>query len=561
MEKKILRVNMTDLKILRESVREDCFLLGGRALIANALNEEVKGSVHPLGKQNKLIIAPGLLGGTSIPCSGRLSFGSKSPLTYAYKEANVGGGVAHKLARLGIKALIIEGKPKKNDLYLILISEKDARLEEASSLSNLGNYELHSCLVQKYGPGVAIASIGPAGERLLSASSVAVSDEERKPTRHAARGGLGAVMGSKGIKAIVVDDQGCGVVRPKKPEVYKAVLSEFWEYLKTDTGIQSRSKHGTAEGIWHAMEGGYLPTRNFSSGRFEEGDNLNPDAILRLAEERGGHMRGCMPGCPIKCSHVFYDKNKNYVTASLEYETLSMLGANLGIGDLDTIAQMDRICDDIGIDTIEIGGTLGIFSESGMFRFGDGERAIQLLNEIREGTPLGRILGQGVVITGRVFGIDRIPAIKGQGIPAYDLRVRKTMGITLATSPLGADHTAGWNVVGDTVEEQCKGSKRMQTLFSVMDTMGMCLFTKIMMMDHLDFMVRFLNSMYGTTLEETDLIRMGEQTLSQEREFNEKAGLGSYLDNVPEFFREEPSLPTNALFDVPEEWLRKTLSL
>lgn len=356
-----------------------------------------------------------------------------------------------------------------------------------------------------------------------------------------------------------MDDQGCGVVKPEKPEVYKATLREFVEYLRTDPGIVSRSKHGTPEGIWHSMEAGQLPTRNFSSGRFEEGDNLNADAILRLAEERGGYMAACMPGCLIKCSHVFHDKDRNYVTASLEYETLSMLGANLGIGDLDAIARMDRMCDDIGIDTIEIGGTLGIFSETGMFQFGDGDRAIQLLNEIREGTLLGRILGQGVVVTGRVFGIDRIPAIKGQGIPAYDIRVRKTMGITLATSPLGADHTAAWYVSGETVEEQCKDSKRKQTLFSLMDTLGMCLFTRITLNDRMEFIIGFLNSMYGMTVKEPDLVRIGEEILRREKEFNERAGFGSYCDNVPDFFREEPCPPTNNIFDIPEDLLRKTL--
>jgi aldehyde:ferredoxin oxidoreductase len=556
----IIRVNMSNQKIAKESVPKDYHLLGGRGLIGAILNHEVKGSCHPLSENNKLIFAPGLLAGTNIPCSGRLSVGSKSPLTYGVKESNVGGGFAHKCARLGIKAILIEGKPPKGKLYLLFISKNEIKLEEVPSLTQLGNYDTDAALLKQYGGNVAIASIGPAGEKLFSASSVAISDQEGRPTRHAARGGLGAVMGSKGIKAIVLDDSGCNLVKPKNPESYKVVLNHFIDYLEKDPAIQSRSKYGTPEGIWHAMEAGYLPTRNFSSGRFEQGNHLDPDAILKLAEERGGYMTACMPGCIIKCSHVFNDRNKNFLTASLEYETLSMLGANLGIGDLDTIATMDRTCDDVGIDTIEMGGTLGILTETEFLRLGDGERALQLLNEIREGTLLGRILGQGVVVTGRVFGVDRIPAIKGQGIPAYDPRNRKTMGITLATSALGADHTAAWYVTGDTVEEQIQDSRRKQIRFSLMDTLGMCLFTRIMLLDSLDFMVGFFNSVCGITLHEKDLLRIGESVLKQEREFNEKAGFGPSSDNVPDFFREEPCPPTNNVYDVPEEGLRKTLS-
>jgi aldehyde:ferredoxin oxidoreductase len=425
----------------------------------------------------------------------------------------------------------------------------------------LGNYNIDNKLFEIYGKKVEIASIGPAGEMLLCTSTIAISDPEGRPTRHAARGGLGAVMGSKGIKAIVLDESNTSPIKPKLPKIYQQVLRSFFDFLKNDPGVQSRSKYGTPETIWYAMEEGFLPTRNFSSGRFEQGDNISPDAIKSLAEERGGYMTACMPGCPIRCSHIFYDKNKKYITGSLEYETLAMLGANLGIGNLDTIALMDRTCDDIGIDTIEIGGTLGIFTETGLFKFGDGEKALQLLNEIREGTTLGRVLGQGMVVTGRVFGIDRIPAIKGQGIPAYDPRVRKGMGITFATSALGADHTAGWGITGNNFEEQIENSRKKQIISALADTLGICLLTRIVLTDNfLSLMAGFLNSIYGATLTENELFEIGKSILKNEKKFNEKAGFGLYSDSVPDFLRDESCPPTGNVYDIPDDLLMKTLS-
>jgi len=550
----IIRVNMTSLEINREPVRPGLERLGGRALIGEILNQEVKASCHPLSKNNRLIFAPGLLGGTGIPCSGRVSIGAKSPLTYGFKEANSGGGLGHKLARLGIKAIIIEGKPEKG-FYVLRLTKDGTTLEEAGDLGQLGNYDVTKRLFDQYGNNIATASIGPAGEMLLCASTVAMSDQEGRPSRHAARGGLGAVMGTKGIKAVVVDNTGCGVVKPKNPEAFKAVLKEFVDYLKDDPQIQSRSRHGTAEGIWHAIEVGWLPTRNFSSCHFEEANKIDADAIGKLSKERNGYMTACMPGCLIKCTHVLNDKGKNYLTSSLEYETLAMLGSNLGIGDLDTIGVLDRMCDDIGIDTIEFGGTLGILTETGIFRFGDGEKALDLLNEIRNGTTLGRVLGQGVEVTGRVFGIDRIPAIKGQGMPAYDPRALQTMGITLATSALGADHTAGWMVRGGTYEEQVNHSMERQIAFALMDTLGLCLFTRIMLFDNLNYMTGFVNGVYGWDLVEADLLKLGKDILRKERRFNEHAGFGPHANQVPDFFRNEACLPTGNVFDVPEELL------
>ncbi len=189
---------------------------------------------------------------------------------------------------------------------------------------------------------------------------------------------------------------------------------------------------------------GSLATEKPSAGKFRKCLKYQCKKISGAVKARGGSMgHGCMPGCVVRCSSKFCDSRGNFVTAALEYETIGMLGSNLGIDDLDVIARMDRKCDELGIDTIELGCTIGILNDVGLFEFGDAARAEALVNEIAQGTPMGRILGSGVVATAKAFGIDRIPAVKGLGIPAHAARSSKGWAVTYATSPQGADHTAG----------------------------------------------------------------------------------------------------------------------
>ena len=214
---KIIRVNMDDLNIKVENVPEEYKALGGRALTSQVIFDEVEPTCEPLGKYNKLVIAPGLLTGTTAPSSGRLSFGGKSPLTGGIKESNSGGTAAQKLARLGVKALIVEGGGPKDKFYLLKISKEGNELLPADDLVGLTTYKVCNILQERYGKKAAVATIGPSGEMKMAMAGVGVTDMEGNPVRYAGRGGLGAVMGSKGLKAIIIEDTGAERLKPQNP--------------------------------------------------------------------------------------------------------------------------------------------------------------------------------------------------------------------------------------------------------------------------------------------------------------------------------------------------------
>ena len=263
-----------------------------------------------------------------------------------------------------------------------------------------------------------------------------------------------------------------------------------------------------------------------------------------------GH--GCMPGCAVQCSNIFHDAGGQYLTASLEYETLVMLGANLGIDDLDAIARMDRKCDGLGLDTIETGCTIGVLNDVDLFDFGDVTRAEALIEEIAKGSPLGRILGNGVDVTAKIFGIDRVPAVKGQGIPAHAARSMKGWGVTYATSPQGADHTAG-SVVADLLSPsgQVERSRTSQIINTAFDVTGLCHLT--FLFKNPETIMPMINAFYGVNLDMEDFMETGREMLRRERAFNLQAGIGPGADRLPDWMRSEPLPPTNAVFDVPQE--------
>jgi len=568
----IYRVDMSNGNVAKEEVPDDYAGLGGRAMTSAIVSKEVIPTCHPLDKHNKLVIAPGLLSGTSAPCSGRLSIGAKSPLTGGIKESNAGGTASQKLARLGIAALVIEGKPAADDkLCALEINSDGVKLVDASDLEGLGNYDTVAKLTEKYGDKVSYISIGQAGEMKMGSASIAVTDMENRPTRHAGRGGLGAVMGSKGLKAIIVDDSGTGRPSIADPDVFNAASKKFAQLLigHAVTG-ETLPTYGTNALTNVINEAGALPTRNFSSGYFEEADSVGGETQREITLERGGIVKhSCHPGCVISCSRVYMDKNGDYLTKGPEYETVWANGPNCGIDDLDAIAQMDRIYDDYGLDTIEMGTAIAVAMEAGVKEFGDAEGAIELIHEVGKGTPLGRILGNGTEVTGRAFGVTRVPVVKGQSMPAYDPRAVKGMGVTYATTPMGADHTAGYAVapnilkVGGDVdplspEGQAELSSGLQIATSFLDSAGLCLFVAFCVLDEpeaLDAIVDLWNSEYGLSMTGDDVVALGQKVLTMERGFNKAAGFTAADDRLPHFMTEEKLAPHNVVFDVPDEEL------
>jgi len=547
--------------------------MGGRALTSAVVSKEVPPLCHPLGKDNKLVIAPGLLSGTAAAMSGRLSIGCKSPLTGGIKEANSGGQPSQVLARLGYAAIVLEGKPTDDTLYKVVINKDGVTITPDNSLRMMGNYDLVEKMKAEYGDKIACVSIGPAGEMKMSAASVACTDMELRPTRHAGRGGVGAVMGAKGVKVIVMDDTGCKMRAPKDPEKFKAAAKTFVEGLRkhpvTGEGLPA---YGTNVLTNVISEAGAYPTKNFMWGRFETCNKISGETQAALEEERGGKgaaTHGCHRGCVIRCSGTFYDKDGHYLTKQPEYETVWAHGGNCGIDDIDAIAQLDRLDDDFGVDTIEMGATIGVAMEAGVAQFGDAQAAINLVKEVGRGTPLGRILGNGAAVTGRVFGVERVPVVKGQAMPAYDPRGIQGIGVTYATSTMGADHTAGYAVtanilgVGGSVdplkpEGQVELSRNLQIATAAVDSTGMCLFIAFALLDQPDTfqaLIDMINAFYGLSLTGDDVTELGKSVLRNERAFNTAAGFTAKHDRVPEFFKKEKLPPHDITFGVTDEEL------
>ncbi len=543
----VLNVDMTNRRVTSQAFPSDQ-VVGGRGLIDFLMTQHGSPTAHPLAPESPFIVAPGLLAGTNAPQSGRLSVGGKSPLTGGIKEANSGGTAAHKLARLGIKGIMVTGKA---DTFQVLkIDSKGAALEDAGDVVGLANYQACDNLRAKYGDKVSIIIIGPAGEMKMANSTVAVTDPDGRPARHAARGGVGAMMGSKGLKAIVIDDAQGELRKAADSEAFKNFVKEATDFIKKHPGTEPLHAVGTACFLDLDNSRGSLPTNNHRLGSFQ---GISTEKFMgTLASQGGTTGHSCMPGCLVRCSPLYQDKSGTFVTAALEYETLVMLGANLGIDDLDAVARMDRRCDELGLDTIEMGCTIGILNDAGLFEFGDAAKAEAYIEQIAQGTPMGRILGNGVVETAKVFGIDRVPAVKGLGIPGHAARSSKGWAVTYATSPQGADHTAG-PVMDEPLAStgQVERSRMAQMAVAALDCTGLCAFTGLYEAPHL--IVGMINGLYGVNWTVNDYMGGGAMMLLQEREFNQKAGIGPAADRLPDWMRTEPLAPTNAVFDVPQE--------
>jgi aldehyde:ferredoxin oxidoreductase len=572
---KILRINMgadggPEAKV--DSLG-DYSGFGGRGLTSAIVAKEVPPTCHPLSEDNKLVIAPGLLSGSTAAMSGRISVGCKSPLTGGIKESNAGGQPSQMLGRLGYAAIVLEGKPKGNNLYKVFINKDGVDIKEDNSLCMLGNYDLVDKMKAEYGEKIGCISIGQAGEMKLAGASIAFSDMELRPTRHAGRGGVGAVMGSKGVKVIVVDDAGMKARSPADPDKFREANKEFVAGLKKHpVSGEGLPTYGTNVLTNVINEAGAYPTKNFQLGQFDGCEKISGETQAETENARGGEgsaTHGCHRGCIIRCSGTFYDKDGNYVTKQVEYETVWAHGGNCGIDDLDAIAQIDRLDDDYGLDTIEMGATIAVAMEAGLAEFGDAQAAINMVKEVGKGSHLGRILGSGAAVTGKVLGVARVPVVKGQAMPAYDPRGIQGIGVTYATSTMGADHTAGYAVSSNIMgvggktdplspEGQVELSRNLQIATAAVDATGMCLFIAFPLLDQpetFQALIDLINAFSGANLTADDVTELGKSILKKEREFNLQAGLTAQHDRLPDYFQKEQLPPHNITFKVTNEEL------
>ncbi len=566
----IMRVDMSTLQVKTEPLPERWKDYGGRALTSAIVFEEVPADADPLGPANKLIFAPGILGGTTAPNGGRLSVGAKSPLTGGIKEANSGGQVAHALGRLGVAAVIIEKAAASGMYSLVIEADGSAKLERTDEWATLGNYDLAEKIkaTRPADDRFSFATIGPAGEKLLASATIAVSDPAGIPNRHAGRGGLGAVMGSKRLKALIVSDKGLGSAEHADRDAFNAATRKFASALKEHpVSGEALPTYGTQVLTNIINEAGGYPTRNFSSGQFEFASALSGETMRDVTLERGGNVKhGCHSGCSIQCSRYWVDKDGHYKTKGMEYESVWALGANCGIGDLDEIAELDRLCGDLGLDTIEAGATLAVYMESGAIAFGDASGALAALKEVGTGSELGTALGNGAEATGKKYGVTRIPVVKHQAMPAYDPRPIKGIGVTYATSTMGADHTAGYSItanilaVGGSVdplgnEGQVSLSQGLQIATAMLDSMGLCIFVAFAVLDKpeaFEAISEMATAHTGKDWNADELMLLGKKALTYERIFNNRAGFTPADDRLPAYMYTEKLPPHDVVFTISD---------
>lgn len=571
----ILRVDMKELKVNVEKIPANYNQLGGRGLTSRILLDEVEPTCHPLGKNNKLIIAPGILTGTTCPNSGRLSVGAKSPMTGGIKEANAGTPISQQLASLGYKAIIIEGVSASAEMQILYISEEGVCLEPAGDLAGLGTYAFNDRVRKRFENDIYVLCIGPAGEKKMSNSGISCNDPEGGPGRFAARGGLGAVMGSKNLKAIVIKGKRLFDAPVADIKVLRTASKRFAKMLMDDpVSGQALPQYGTNVLMNILNESGGLPTKNFRYGQFDGANKIGGEELATRAKARGGvgtATHSCHPGCVIRCSNIYPDENGDNLCSPIEYESAWSLGANIMVDDLDVIARLNRICNDVGIDTIDAGGALGVAMEAGLIPFGDGQAAIELLEEVGKGTPLGHLIGEGAQAVGRAYGVTKVATVKGQHFPAYDPRAVKGIGVTYAMTTMGADHTAGYSVAVNILksggfvdplkaEGQVQMSMDLQVATAAIDALGLCIFVSFALLANPEgwpTVVEIWDAKTGTKHSLEDLLEMGREVIRTEREFNRRAGFTSSHDRLPEFFRTDPLPPHNTVFDVPVEEMDK----
>src|SRR6266581_2214130 len=539
--------------IAKRELHGEDVVKAGRYLIAKTLVEMGAATVEPLSPQNPLIFSAGPFAGTSFSNANRTSVGCKSPLTGGVKEANGGGTFSYALGQLKIAGFTLRGAAVD---WVVLHFKKDGTLafDDAAPYLGKGNFQAGEMLRAKYGKQVAYGLCGPVGEYQGLIAGIAFTDKDGRPSRLSARGGVGAVMGSKKVKAIVVDlDKIPPFDDPKK---VNAAVKDYSKMLLAD-GIVTNfyAKIGTMGMADVQNQMGGLPTRNFSAGQLAnvaagETFKMGADYIGPLNTSRGGEQtHACMPGCVIQCSNVYHDTSGKEVVSPVEYETLGLLGTNCGITDPDDLAQLNYLANDLGVDTIELGATLAVLMEAGLGAFGDVKFMADCLVEIRKGSEQGRLWAQGTARVGLHYKVARVPVIKKQAISAYDPRVVEATGISMMATAQGADHTAG-NLPRLKTREMDLESLVEQSLLAQIncaatDSLGLCIFGRSVTEPNTEWLANAINAALGTNLTKEFFPALGRETLKLEHEFNRRAGFTEKDDELPEFFYSEPLAPTN----------------
>lgn len=548
--RKYLQIDLAKRTAETLELHGEAIIRSGRHHIARTLLETGRSLIDPLSHDNPLIFSAGPFAGSNFSNANRISVGCKSPLTGGIKEANSGGTFGFALGQIESAGFTLHGVSAEW-VVVRITKEGTVTFDSAEPYLGKGTNQAAELLFETYGKKISFALCGPVGEYLGLVAGVSFADTDGRPSRLAARGGVGAVMGSKKVKAIVVDMHKMPTFHDRKKLM--GSIREYGARLDKEPAIDVFKRIGTAMmGDILNLTGG-LPVRNFSAGRLvnpsEEPFKLGGDYIRELNLSRGGETaHTCMPGCLIECSNVYVDKDGKEIVSPLEYETLGLMGSNCGLTDPDDVARLNAVANDLGIDTIEAGAMLGVLMEAGLAPFGDLGFMLDALEEIRQGSERGRLLAQGAARVGVHYNVTRIPVIKKQAISAYDPRIIEVTGISMMLTAQGADHTSGnvpaFDCSGKTTEELVAVSLAAQTMTAAVDSLGLCIFGRTVTNVSVELIINALNDAHGTNLDASFFQTLGSEVLRMEWEFNKAAGFSEEDDELPEFFYTEALTPT-----------------
>ncbi|MBM4000490.1 MAG: aldehyde ferredoxin oxidoreductase family protein [Planctomycetes bacterium] len=560
---KLLRVNLTTGKCASEPI-PDAWLreyVGGRGLAARYLFEELDPTVDPLSPENKLIFATGPLTGTSVPSSARYMVVTKGALTNAITTSNSGGAWGPELRFAGYDLVLIEGRaPKPSYLF---VYDDHAEVRDATRYWGCGVFETEDGLRRETGlPNLRIAGIGPAGENLVRFACI-MNDKHRA----AGRSGVGAVMGSKNLKAIAV--RGTQGIPIADPESFLRAVWQLRRQMNENPSCHAFGELGTAATIDMTQAWGGLPTRNFQQGQFEHYANLNGNSIR---DTRMYRNKACF-GCTIACGRVTYlgdawnkflvnthPRNWRVAGEGPEYENAWALGADTGVGDLDAVLKANWLCNDLGMDPISMGSTLaaamelyekGVLADDQVelpLRFGSGDALVRMVEATAYREGFGHELAEGAKRMGEKFGHPEVfMGVKGQEFPAYDPRGFQGMGVAYATCNRGACHLRAWTPGAETsgvfpphtTEGKAPWVINEQNRSTAHDNTGICLFVAFAG-GPIESLVPCTAAATGVPFTIEDFVKIGERTWNLERLWNLNAGLSRADDNLPKRLLEEP---------------------
>lgn len=552
---KILRVNLSDKSVKKEDLTEELAkeYIGGRGFAAKILYDELKPKAFSLGRSNKLVMASGPLSGTKAIASGKTTFAARSPLTKGYGDSNIGGHLASELKYAGYDAVIVEGSSDK-PCYLHMEDDK-VELRDASDYWGMKSMDAEKRMKEDIGEDFQIAVIGPGGESLVKYACIS-----HDYGRQAGRTGLGAVMGSKLLKAIAVKGDKSIEVHDKSAltEKVKIILKE----MQKDPVLRDWQLHGTnIVPKWSSSIINAFPTKNFSSGYFEHDNNFRKEFVRKTLNCK---EKAC-DNCPMACGKWSHSKKHGIFVEGPEYETLAMLGSNCFLSNPEDVAMANYLCDQYGIDTISTGNVIAfameLFEEGIITRkdtgsiglkFGDAEAVFEMIKQIVHGRAgsLGSILSSGVEYASALFGGTSKYAmhVKGMEISGYESRRRLANFLAYCTCDVGGHHNRAWAITYDVAEGKHKEQKviELQHIRPMFDMLGACRLPWVELggTPSLEDYAEMFRDVTGFDHSLDDLLKVSERVWNLTRSFWIKhvPGFGRRYDQPPErWFEEEAS--------------------